>query len=776
MYTDKDKMILLITGGRGCETPTQKIIMADLTVKMIKDVKVGEYVMGDNFTPRKVLGTMQGRGMMFRVHQSSGEDYYVNDSHILTVRKSRSAMSDKGNITKKGTYKRPNGRYPQYPEFTDINVIDYANSSKHFRDNFRGYKAGSIPFPEKEVKIEPYLLGVWLGDGTSVYPQITTPEPEIKAYLREYADNHGLQLTLNGRKGLAETLRLAKVGNNPNQFLRELQAYSLIKNKHIPQDYISNSEKVRLELLAGLLDTDGNMPANGYEITQKNENLARQIKYIADTLGFRTSITAKKGFCDGKDCGYYYRVHINGDVWRIPCKVQRKKVTANMCHKNKDWRLSQLTITPHGKGEWCGISLDGNQRYLHSDGTVTHNSGKSYATGAFIERLTFEAFPKPDTPDETITHTILYTRYTMVSANISVIPELMEKIELDGVGKYFSSSRGEVRNMLTGAKIMFRGIHTSSGNQTAKLKSIHGITTFVVDEAEEWTSEAEFDKIMLSIRQKGIRNRIIIIMNPTDSNHWVYQRFIKDTHKTVEYDGVPVQISTHPNVLHIHTTYLDNIKNLGEDFVKETERIKTENPEKYAHIVMGQWADVAEGAVFKNWGVVDEFPDYAKKIALGVDFGYSNDVTAIVKCGIVDDRLYIEELCYETHMLISDIIAKLKPHKDLMVIADSADPRLIQEIFNGGILIYPVIKGGGSILAGIEKMKDMELFVTKNSYNLQEELRNYVWDKDKNGNYTKQPIDKYNHAIDASRYYVLGKILGQITKPVKYNTDALGIF
>ena len=533
MYLDKDKMIILVTGGRGCETPTQEIMMADLTVKMIKDIRVGERVMGDDFTPRTVIGTMQGRGMMYRVQQSDGEDYFVNTNHILTV-------SD--------------GKYVD-----DVNVIDFMKNRYAWR-NYKGLR---------------------------------------------------VQKTAEGRKAF----------------------------------------------------------------------------------------------------------------------------------------YSDLTITPHGKGEWCGISRDGNQRYLHADGTVTHNSGKSFATGAFIERLTFEAFPKPDNPDEKITHTILYTRYTMVSANISVIPEMMEKIELDGVSKYFSSSRGDVRNILTGAKIMFRGIHTSSGNQTAKLKSIHGITTFVVDEAEEWTSEAEFDKIMLSIRQKGIKNRIIIIMNPTDSNHFVYRRFIKDTHKVVDFDGVPVQISTHPNVLHIHTTYLDNIKNLSEDFIKETERIKAENPEKYAHTVMGQWADVAEGAVFKNWGIVDKFPDYAKKIALGVDFGYSNDQTAIVKCGIIDNRLYIQELCYKTHMLVADIIEELKPYKGMTVICDSADPRLIQEIFNAGILIYPVIKGGGSILAGIEKMKDMEMFVTRDSLNLQHELRNYVWDRDKNGNYINKPVDKDNHCF-----------------------------
>ncbi len=134
--------------------------------------------------------------------------------------------------------------------------------------------------------------------------------------------------------------------------------------------------------------------------------------------------------------------------------------------------------------------------------TGGRGSGKSFNVAAFIARLTFEMMQ-----DERLVHQILYTRYTMVSAHISIIPEMLEKIGLDGTGKYFHSTKTDVINKMTGSRIMFRGIKTSSGNQTAKLKSIHGITTFVCDEAEEWTSEQDFDKIMLSIRQKGIQNR-----------------------------------------------------------------------------------------------------------------------------------------------------------------------------------------------------------------------------------------------------------------------------
>ena len=398
--------------------------------------------------------------------------------------------------------------------------------------------------------------------------------------------------------------------------------------------------------------------------------------------------------------------------------------------------------------------------------TGGRGSGKSFNASTFIERLTFEM-----TEAEKIVHQILYTRYTMVSAGMSIIPEMMEKIDLDGTTKYFKTTKTDIVNKMTKSRIMFRGIKTSSGNQTAKLKSIQGITTFVCDEAEEWTNEEEFDKIMLSIRKEGIQNRIIIIMNPCDSNHFIYQKYIEKTHKLVEIDGVQVQISTHPNVLHIHTTYFDNLENLSPEFLKEVGDMKVNNPEKYAHVVIGQWADVAEGAVFKKWGIVKEFPRECKKVGIGQDFGFTNDPSAAVRCGIIDNRLYVDELFYETDMLSSAIANRLKPFS-MKVFADSQDPRLIQEIKNRGVNIYPVDKFPGSIKAGIDKIKDMEFFVTERSYNLITELRKYVWDKDKDGNYINEPVDEYNHLMDAIRYYVLGCLLGRILKP----KDLTGIF
>lgn len=414
-----------------------------------------------------------------------------------------------------------------------------------------------------------------------------------------------------------------------------------------------------------------------------------------------------------------------------------------------------------------------NPLYNNTDKLITlitggRGSAKSFNVGTFIERLSFESG-----------HKMLYSRYTMTSADISVIPEFQEKIDLEGTNDFFDITKKDIINTFSDSVIMFRGIRTSSGNQTAKLKSIQGLTTFVCDEAEEWNSEEDFDKLVLSIRQKGIQNRVIIIMNPTDSNHFIYKKYIEKTHKLIEIYGVQVQISTHPNVLHIHTTYLDNIENLSPQFIQEMERMKEEEPEKYAHVAIGRWSDVAEGAIFKRFEIVDSIPDYAKKRGVGLDFGYSNDPSAAIECALIDNDLYLDELFYRTRMLSGDISDSLKPFR-LKVISESADPRLIQEISNSGILIYPVDKSNinskSSILAGIDKMLELNLKVTRRSYNLLYELRKYTWDKDKDGNYINKPIDKYNHALDAARYWVLGEVLGRILKPKQYNKDDLGLY
>ena len=207
--------------------------------------------------------------------------------------------------------------------------------------------------------------------------------------------------------------------------------------------------------------------------------------------------------------------------------------------------------------------------YLISGG---RGSGKSFATADFLLRLTYQRG-----------EVILFTRFTLTSAHISIIPEFVEKIEEYNLNEHFSITKNEIENKKTGSKIIFRGIKTSSGNQTANLKSITGLTCWVLDEAEELPEESIFDKIDDSIRQKGKQNRVILILNPTFRSHWIYNSFVINPREDVEY---------------IHTSYLNNIKNLSDSFIEKAERIKQVNPMKYENTYMGAWIDHVDGALW----------------------------------------------------------------------------------------------------------------------------------------------------------------------------------
>jgi predicted phage terminase large subunit-like protein len=188
----------------------------------------------------------------------------------------------------------------------------------------------------------------------------------------------------------------------------------------------------------------------------------------------------------------------------------------------------------------------------------------------------------------------------MSSAEISIIPEFKEKIELLEVENDFTSTAKEVLNLKTGNEILFRGIKTSSGTQTANLKSINGVTCFVVDEAEEFTDEDSFDKIDLSVRTTAAQNRVIIILNPSNKEHWIYKRFFSNSKRIELIDGMPIEISTHDDVEHIHTTYLDNLSNLSESSLKVIAKMKETSLRMYGHKALGQWLDIAEGSLFQN--------------------------------------------------------------------------------------------------------------------------------------------------------------------------------
>lgn len=376
--------------------------------------------------------------------------------------------------------------------------------------------------------------------------------------------------------------------------------------------------------------------------------------------------------------------------------------------------------------------LGSDSRYFIVTGG--RGSSKSFSITSYLVMLSRESG-----------HTILFTRYTLVSASISIIPEFIEKIELLNLAHEFIITKDEIINIKSGSKILFKGIKTSSGTQTANLKSLAGVTTWVLDEAEELTDEDTFDKIDLSIRHKVKQNRVILILNPATKEHFIYQRFFES--KGVEAGSN----TTKGDTTYIHTTYLDNIAHLSESFLQQIETIKLRRPERYQHQILGGWLDKAEGVIFTNWSI-GKFQDVGT-VVYGQDFGFSNDPSTLVATSIdsVNKRIYLKLLMYQTGLTTTEIYQLNKHYaEDRLIIADCAEPRLINELRSKGLNILEAVKGQGSVTHGITILQDYDLIVDEDSVDLIKELNNYCWLEKK----SKTPIDKFNHALDAIRYAV----------------------
>lgn len=226
---------------------------------------------------------------------------------------------------------------------------------------------------------------------------------------------------------------------------------------------------------------------------------------------------------------------------------------------------------------------------------------------------------------------------------------------------------------------------------------------------------------------------------------------------------------------HFISTYKDN-PFLEQSIIDEIEGLKNKNQTLWQVYGLGLQA-VIEGLIFKNVETISEIPVNVKRRWVGMDFGFTNDPTAIVEVAVQDNDLYIDERAYATQMLSSDIIRVLKSECERMkIISESADPRLIQEIYRAGINIHPVQKFGGSIEAGITKMLEFKIHITARSCNVIKEFKNYTYQQDKEGKWLNTPIDCYNHAIDAVRYVIMNEVLGGERKPINKARIARAVY
>jgi PBSX family phage terminase large subunit len=304
-----------------------------------------------------------------------------------------------------------------------------------------------------------------------------------------------------------------------------------------------------------------------------------------------------------------------------------------------------------------------DNRWRYAFITGGRGSGKSFHVALFLLNLTYEPG-----------HVILFTRYTLAVADVSIIPEFREKISLLAVEEDFYITRNEIVNLRSGSRILFRGIKTSSGNQTAALKSIQGVTTWVLDEAEELVDQSTFERIDLSIRHKELPNRVIILLNPASEEHFLYRDFVQ---------------TTRPDTLYIHTTWEDNRHNLSETWIQKAEEMRLVNPIRYAHIFGGLWSKDSYGLLWTRAQVeacrVASAPTDLRRVVVGVDPAMTakmeSNETGIIVVGI--DR---NKKAY----VLEDLSGRYTPNQWATVAVQAArkwNASIVAETNQGGDLV-----------------------------------------------------------------------------------------
>lgn len=275
----------------------------------------------------------------------------------------------------------------------------------------------------------------------------------------------------------------------------------------------------------------------------------------------------------------------------------------------------------------------------------------------------------------------------------------------------------------------------------------------------------------LSLMIEGCRNYAIYDCNPTAMTHWAYKLFIQGMDPTT---GV-----ARPDFDDFGTTRLnptDNREHLAKGYIEKT--LENLTAAKQKRFLLGEWSEV-EGVVFDNWDIIDEIPEEVKsrrEAIFGLDFGFSVDPAALVECYLMGDDLYVDERIYQTDTKNAELFRLVRaavPGREY-VRADSQEGKTIAEFYDKGLNIIGARKGPDSVRFGIEWLKGKRIYVTRRSINIQNELKSYCYKQDKNGRRINEPIDDFNHAIDAIRYACEEYMREHISQD-SYSAGSLGL-
>lgn len=337
-----------------CVAKGTRFIMFDGSIKNVEDIKVGDILMGPDSKPRTVLATTHGIDNMYKVIPENGIEHIVNSKHpIRTI------------------YRKAYGNIVREELITAPNHIKTLSLHPRWRECYALEKVNGIEFEHKDVLIDPYIFGLWIGDGDKDSARFTNPDIEVIDALKEFANANNLVCNIynHSTSKLAKRISFTKKDCSLNWFRQALDAMGVKDNKFIPKNYICTDRESRLQFLAGIIDTDGNYDArkHNFEIIQKLESVTAGIVYIARSLGIKTTVKTK--VVNG--CTYY-RIFLLSKGWIIPTKVKRKQCPEYIALQKNPLEC-RFDIESIGKDEYYGFEVDGDSLCLLEDFTIFHN-------------------------------------------------------------------------------------------------------------------------------------------------------------------------------------------------------------------------------------------------------------------------------------------------------------------------------------------------------------------------------------------------------------------
>src|SRR3990172_2209287 len=360
------KVILLVapTGSGKCLGRGTPVLLHSGQIRPVEEIKAGDRLMGPDSKHRRVLSTSEGRGELYEIQPVKGQPWIVNSNHVLTLVKTKTGNrwpSDVAGLT------------------VDVPLYKWSEWPRYRKHIFKLFRTGvSFPHQTRKLPVDPYFLGLLLGDGSlhkGIY--LTNPDPEIVSEAERQAQTWGLILRRGWRQGaLHMHFSSGRTGGRANPLLQTIRKLGLAvssKAKYIPHAYKTSSRHARLQLLAGLLDTDGHLANGCYDYISASQQLAEDVAFLARSLGLAAYILPCRKSCQNAFTGSYWRVSISGNLSTISCHVEGKKASSR--RQKKDVLRTGFRVAQKDRGSYYGLEVDDDGRYLLGDFTVTTNSG-----------------------------------------------------------------------------------------------------------------------------------------------------------------------------------------------------------------------------------------------------------------------------------------------------------------------------------------------------------------------------------------------------------------